>query len=268
VIKSIKVRENADEFPCYWWKKVKQLEKVDSFSFENGLNVLLGPNGSGKSTVVRTIARMFFAEQGGRITFTQSAFSELYRKNVCTSDSFYVEHDGGPVFYLNQSDTVGLVGGQFDDDFFIEGITATVNKYSSGEKSIVGIHRAFSLVNEYYKKFSIVDDKLGNCNSYYMEKKKAAIDFLKPSVFGIPVLILDEPEAGLDLFCEMKMWESIRKVAKKIQVIVCSHSIFALESEANFIETEEGYRAKCLTEVEKLRGTKKPRKPRKPKKRD
>jgi energy-coupling factor transporter ATP-binding protein EcfA2 len=255
MIKSVKIDPKGTHFPCAWLGKVKQLRKNAEFTFEPGLNIILGPNGSGKSTLTRSIARLFYAEQGGRTTLTQSAFMDAYKtlRDDPPEEFFTVDHDGGPLFYVNQEDTVGLSHGNFDDDFFSDGLARTFDKMSSGQDSCTNINRILILAEEYVKGGEPVDNRLENSNDLYQKRVRMAMAFLKPDRNSVPTLIMDEPDASLDLLNEAKVWDVIRTIAKKLQVIVCTHSVFALQSEAHFIEMEKGYRDKCLRAAAKLK---------------
>jgi len=254
MITEVKIDPEGSHFPCAWITKVKQLREKTKFTFTPGLNIIVGPNGSGKTTLTRSVAKLFYAEQGGTPTLTQTAFMDAYKAFDKTppDEYFTVEHDGGAVFYVNQEHTVGLTHGQFDDDFFSEGFFRTMNKLSSGQDSCENINRILSMIEKYLKGGENVDNRLKNANSLYQNYVNQAMAFIKPDRNAVPVLILDEPDASLDMMNEVKIWDIIRKISLKIQVIVCSHSAFALHQEANFIEMESGYLKKCRKAVAKI----------------
>lgn len=262
MIKSIKAVKGADKFPCRWWDKVKALKRR-KFIFKPGLNVIIGPNGSGKSTLTKTLAKVFFVEQGGKTTFTQTAFMSMYNivyggGMTYDGDSVTVEHDGGAVFYMNSADTVGMDGGGFDDDFFNEGLSANCDKVSAGQTSIRSFMRMCDIIKDYRdNNTEAIDDRIGGkCNDLYQGHVDDALKFLKYNKESVPTLILDEPDASVDLCDEIFLWKIIRDISTQMQVIVCTHSVFALESKANFIEMKKGYRKKCLENLEELRENK------------
>jgi len=251
MIRSLQQKEDANMFPCRWWPRVDTLG-TRKFEFKPGLNFIVGPNGSGKSTLTKTIARLFMAEQGGRQTITQHSLSDMF--NICsknnTFDSFEVDHDGGPVFYLNPEDTVGMQYGQFDDDFFKEGFVSAGAKPSSGQKSTDGMNRLLNLIQEWADGADNVDDRLGGrCNDLWQERIDRAMEFIKPDR-RTPVIILDEPDSSVDLFGTIELFGLIRLCSESMQVIVNTHSPLALDMDANFIETVEGYIDDCRKKID------------------
>lgn len=255
MITSFQQAEGAKKFPCKWWPEVDTLG-TRKFEFANGINFIVGPNGSGKSTLTKTIARLFMAEQGGRQTITQTStmdMFDIFDKNN-PFDSFVVDHDGGPVFYMNPEDSVGMMGGGFDDDFFKEGFLNTTSKVSSGQKSIRGMNRILNLIQEWADGAPNVDDRLGGkCNDLYQGRVDLAMEFMKPSRDGRPLIILDEPDSSVDMLGEIELFNLLRDASANCQIIVNTHSQLALDMEANVIETVDGYVRKC-NRAKRMRG--------------
>lgn len=67
-------------------------------------------------------------------------------------------------------------------------------------------------------------------------------------------MILDEPESGLAIHVQANIFRLIDKRAKEnnLQIIVATHSPFALLCEANFIELQPGYIKIAKQEIELL----------------
>ncbi|WP_434715866.1 AAA family ATPase [Paraburkholderia sp. A3RO-2L] len=127
-----------------WAAKLDYLKQHPVTQFKPGLNVIFGANGSGKSTLLQMLATALAAEQGGTSVVTSAWVRDLFRWG---SDSitwpFKVVHDGQPVMYFNARASEGLIGGGFDDDFFMLGVANTMTKGSAGQ---LVLHRATRLL--------------------------------------------------------------------------------------------------------------------------
>lgn len=64
-------------------------------------------------------------------------------------------HNGMPFYYCDTTHNVGLIDGQFDDDFFSEGIEAIRFKGSTGEKGIQKHTSIKTLIIPMNQKFSL-----------------------------------------------------------------------------------------------------------------
>jgi len=80
-------------------------------------------------------------------------------------------------------------------------------------------------------------------NSLWGERIKIANSFLKGSgKKGQPTVLLDEPARSLDLPAQVQIWRLVRAYAERVQFIVASHSLYALNIPgANYIELTDGY---------------------------
>lgn len=241
-----------------WMAKVPALAKPRTFEFKPGLNILWGKNGSGKSTVIKALARLFHCEQGGTPVVTSTSLEALFqRRYERDSDldkdrsidtlpkAVKLEHDGQAVRYFDPSVAVGLLGGgaAFDDDFFGQGVANTMFKGSAGQTTMF---RFDSLIRD------LINDKVpeivrkihaSRVNDLWSERVKAADEFLKGSGEKGPLtILLDEPERSYDLPHQVAVWRFIRSLATKYQLIIASHSFFALRiPEAHYIELEDDY---------------------------
>jgi predicted ATPase len=235
---------------------VKALKRR-KFKFEPGLNIIIGPNGSGKTTLTRTLAKMFYAEQGGRPMLTHKAFLGMYKgmENRYLGDSLEVEHDGGAVFYMNSGDKVGEEYGQVDWDLGTDGLVNFMDKGSAGQMTCHWFIRIGDIIEQYHKgEIEAIDDKLGGrCNDVYQGYVDNAKAFMRPDRQSRTTLILDEPESSVDLLQEVYLWKILKDAATRMQLIVCTHSSFVLNMKGvNFVEMEKGYRKKCLKALEDL----------------
>ena len=242
-----------------WWSTVPWLKKRTTLPFTPGVNILFGPNGSGKSTVLRLIARMLHCEQGGVQKVTWSSKNNLLGQGSHShQDGVLPIHDGSPIIYFDPSQTAGLIGGGFDDDFFREGLQNTMFKGSAGQTTLMraGTWMHASMENKWPQ---VPEWKNVEEDHKWMQ------DILKASIpADRPTLLLDEPSKSLDIKSEVIFWINTVYLAKrqKVQIIAATHSPFALGLPGvNYIETEIRYlkrtqniiagRGKLLEVVEK-----------------
>jgi len=244
--------KNPEKTPCPWWPKVEGLKGRRTFRFTPGLNILWGRNGVGKSTVLTALARYFHCEQGGRSVVTGHSSRKL--RPDLLSDRFLkgvqVEHDGQCVFYINPGNAVGLMGGAFDDDFFMEGIGNTMAHISAGQTTLMRTN----MVMKHLEKGKGVPEIEYKWN-VDAKTKKGIEEMLAPTSEKGPVTILcDEPDRSVDLDFARQLWDILPRAAAGRQIIVATHHVFALKVEgANFIDIgPKDYRAKCEALVKEL----------------
>jgi predicted ATPase len=237
-----------------------------SLAFKPGLNILFGPNGCGKSTVLRMMARTMCATQGGLSMVSEQAISENVdmlgslsngrrggRTAMKHQVNLKVTHDGQAVVYCDPRATIGFTAGgaAFDTDFFGEGVreSLTSGKRSTGQSALSRMGIALAVIGGTAQFPSEVMQKVErrSINSTWCE----ALDVLEVAMVGtIPkgqgTILLDEPESNFSLAWQARLWELIAKpsVAERYQVIVASHSAFALGiAHANYIDFEGAERA-------------------------
>lgn len=230
------------------------LKTISSMEFSTGLNILWGRNGTGKSSVLKLLARMFHAESGGRSVITSESCKMLVDFYTEKADKWRegleLVHDGQPVFYANPSEAVGITGGQFDDDFFEEGFRNTKFKGSSGETTIFRLDS----VTKHAVRQTEVEDRLENSGGVWKELHDKALDLLKPNCPKGPVTILmDEPDRSLDFDLQDVLWKQIRRISKGRQMIVATHSVFAMNvAGAKYHELSPGYLDDCRSRIAKV----------------
>jgi predicted ATPase len=247
--------------PVMWLDKVPTLKEPREFVFSPGLNILWGRNGSGKSTLLKLLAMIFHCEQGGYPVLTQTSVGDLcermrFKDQVGEKlrSSVAIKHDGQGVRFFNPSQAVGLTAGgaAFDGDFMHEGMMNVMRKASAGQTTMARFNK-FGDDLLYNRPAPEVEDKLKGVfyNDLWEEWLTIARDFLKGNAKkGPSTILLDEPERSVDLPLQVQCWRIMRAQAKRGQLIVASHSLFALNiPEANYIEMEANYMGlakKCL----------------------
>ena len=229
--------------------------------FKPGLNILFGPNGSGKSTVLKILGETMCAVQGGVSTVTNSAFRDTVEiimerrdgtKNAKSPDKIglKVVHDGQPVVFCDPRQTVGLIGGGFDDDFFDKGLFETMNtrRTSHGQQAVARVNDTLSILLDKTPFPEKIDFRMKRSSGSDMWT--AAFDILEARLKGSipkaqPTILLDEPEANYSITWQSRLWTLLarRAVCEKFQIIVASHSVFALGIDhANYIDLQPGFR--------------------------
>lgn len=226
--------------------------------FKPGLNILFGPNGSGKSTVLHMLGETMSAVQGGVSTVTQRTVHETVdmmagrdrSQGMVDKLGLDVMHDGQPVVFCDPRDSVGLDSGAFDDDFFSQGFAEVQLRHTSSHGQL-SVHRLNTVLAVLLDKAPFPKEvawkiKRGQVNDMWQQaldvvqaRMQARIDPAQPTV------LLDEPEANYSLPWQARLWSLLAReaVAAKFQLIVASHSPFALGiPHAHYIDLAGGFR--------------------------
>lgn len=238
--------------PTSWWKDVPNLAKQAEWSFSPGLTILWGPNGCGKSTILTLIAHLMHAEQGGRSAVTEQSISTLWKnkfgfepnrdKSLDYLMGATLRSDGQAVRHINPTKAVGLAGGGFDDDFFESGLRNTMARGSGGQMTL---HKLMTLIRD---RDPVIKDIVGDrINSTWKEAKAATTTCLSPVIpVGPLTVLLDEPDLHLDIPSQANLWKQLKSLGKKEQIIVATHSVFALNiKDATYIDLVPGYLEVC-----------------------
>ena len=242
--------KDPNQTPVPWFGKVEAFAKPRSFEFKPGLNILWGRNGTGKTTLTKLLARFFHCEQGNRSVVTQDSLNTLVGGGLNDFDiakAVQVEHDGQNVRHFDPGHAVGLMGGMaaFDWDFGHEGMMNATFKGSAGQTTM---YRFDNLLTEIIA--GIVPKiewmmKRSEVNSLWEKRIDRAAALLKANAKkGPPTFLLDEPERSYDLNAQAGLWRMLRAYSDEVQLIVASHSLFALNlPEAHYIDLSPGYLA-------------------------
>lgn len=225
-------------------------------SFKPGLNILVGPNGSGKSTVLKILGESVCATQGGVSAVTETAVRDgvnmLGFKGERMQDrlGLKVRHDGQPAVFCDPRQAVGLSGGAFDDDFFVQGMEEAVGsrRRSHGQQTVARANAALAILLGPAPFPTRVERRIDpkSVNSLWQEgiatlEKRLVASLPK----GQPSVLLDEPEANYSIAWQARLWSLLadEKLAQRFQIIVATHSAFALGiRHAHYIDVAPGFR--------------------------
>ena len=180
--------------------KLEVLKKID-IRFDQGQAVaIIGPNGSGKTTLIKSILGMVVPESG-QITF-QGVPVGL--------DAQYRRHIG----YMPQI-------GRYPDNMQVGQLFEMMRDLRNGAATVIDdelIH-AYRLPDIYHK-------SMRTLSGGTRQKVSAALAFL----FNPPVMILDEPTAGLDPLSAEILKEKIQREKERDKLfLITSHIMSDLE---------------------------------------
>ncbi|MEQ8337424.1 MAG: ABC transporter ATP-binding protein [Cyclobacteriaceae bacterium] len=186
-------------------KSFGRLQVLDDISFKvdkGGIIAILGPNGSGKTTFLKILLGMVIAD-GGKI---------LYQKKDISKSHEYRKHIG----YLPQI-------ARFPDNLKVREVIHMIADVRNEPSNAEDLIKLFGLE-------SFLDKNLGNLSGGTRQKVNIVLTFM----FDTPVIVLDEPTAGLDPVSLIKLKDLINqaKAAGKI-ILITSHIMSLVEELAD-----------------------------------
>lgn len=235
------------------WPKVPFCAKQKTIEFKPGLNIVFGPNGSGKSTLVTTLAALLHCKQSGLQHVTEESCREIaevsFFKDFKAKDpslpfhAHTLRHDGDEVRFA--SAVMDLADKSYFDDTFIREqiqLKFTKRDSSAGQNSMANINR---IVMAPRRRGEPVPQSIRRSN--LNDTWGAVFDHVVASLVGKKedgpdqmTLLLDEPERSMDFERQAEVWEALRILGQRTQVIVATHSMFALGlPDAHYIETSD-----------------------------
>ena len=238
MITEIKVTD-PERTPVKWWPTVTALKDLQ-LTLTPGLTILLGENGSGKSTLLLAVARQLHCAQGGRSVVTQTSVSDIFRDHTYLN-GLQIAHDGQSVRYVDPSRKLGVMGDSCDEDFFMEGVLSTLIKGSAGQLVIKRVLDAVA-AKPVSVEWAMRRDRVNKLWQTWLDDVTQELTAKIP--VGPPTILLDEPDRSLSLPNQKQLWAGLPRLAKKTQIIVATHSSFALNVPgATYVELTPGYRA-------------------------
>lgn len=179
--------------------KLTVLEDVNFDIMESGIFAVLGPNGSGKTTILKTILGMVIPQNG-----------EVIFKDEMVIGSWDYRNEIG---YLPQI-------ARFPDNLTVQELIDMIRDIRSKPSNEEVLISKFGL-----KQF--LDKKLGNLSGGTRQKVNIVLTFM----FDSPVLILDEPTAGLDPVSLIHLKEIIQQEKENGKIILITTHILSLVEE-------------------------------------
>lgn len=206
------------------FKKLKALDNI-SVSLEKGQVIsLIGPNGSGKTTLIKSILGMVKPDSG-----------KIFFKDEYINGGFAYRKDIG---YMPQI-------GRYPDNMKIGQLFSMLkNIRNEPEENLDN-----ELLKE-YELYSMFEKPMRTLSGGTRQKVSAAIAFL----FNPPVLILDEPTAGLDpLSSEMLKEKILREKKKGKLILITSHILSDLDELTTHVMYLQEGKMQFLKNIETLR---------------
>jgi Cu-processing system ATP-binding protein len=183
-------------------KSFSRLEVLKDISVDftrPGITAVLGPNGSGKTTLIKCLLGMVIPDQGDIQAFGQPVKGQwTYRSQIG---------------YLPQI-------ARFPDNLRVKELIAMIKDIRGTAADEAPLIEAFGL--ETY-----LDKKLGHLSGGTKQK----VNLLLALLYDTPVIIMDEPTAGLDPVALIRLKDIIQKEKKLGKIILITTHIISLVEE-------------------------------------
>lgn len=205
--------------------KLKALDDV-TLSCERGQSIaLVGPNGSGKTTLIKSILGMVVPDSG-RILFDT--------KDI-RNDFKYRAHIG----YMPQI-------GRYPDNTSIGQVIDMMKDIRKSENTTIDEELIANFGLE-----KLYDKRMRTLSGGTRQKVSAALAFL----FNAPVLILDEPTAGLDPISSEILKVKIQKECRNGKLIlITSHILSELDDLINYLIYMQDGKVKVHKSIQEITG--------------
>lgn len=231
--------------PIPYWNKVGFLKDKKEIEFKPGLNIVFGPNGSGKSTLLSALAILLHVKESNWPVVSKDSLGPFMRPSGFTT-GLLLEHDGGPARYLGIADP-GFPPKKDVASQRVRLETAKETKYkalhdmSHGQATVAKLV-SFLSAKPTKVRYAISKTKLSG--SWEKLWDIGTESLANVTVDGEPqqVILLDEVDRSLDFAKQHEVWRELREMAKTTQIIIASHSPFAVSAPgAHYIETTPDY---------------------------
>ncbi len=186
------------------YRHTQVLHHID-LSFRQGMVAgLIGPNGTGKTTLIKCILGLTHFQQGDILVEGKSIKKQSDYRNL--------------IGYMPQI-------GNYPEHMKLAHLFSMIKELRGNQVTIDD-----ELLHNFKLESSLNKD-LGQLSGGTIQKVSAVLAFM----FNSPILILDEPTAGLDPIAAEILKEKISKVAENKLVIITSHVINDLDELASHI---------------------------------
>jgi Cu-processing system ATP-binding protein len=178
--------------------KLKVLDRFDLDLDQPGITAILGPNGSGKTTLIKSILGMVLPDQGEIRVMGE----DIKGKH------FYREH----IDYLPQI-------ARFPENLHVHEVIEMVKNLRKKPAQDAEMISFFELEDQ-------LEKKLGQLSGGTRQK----INLVLACMFDSPIMILDEPTAGLDPVAVLKLKQLLnREKAKGKLILITTHIMSFVE---------------------------------------
>ncbi|MCE7992113.1 MAG: ABC transporter ATP-binding protein [Roseivirga sp.] len=182
-------------------KQFGKLKVLDGVTFQvqsGGVVAVLGPNGSGKTTILKTILGMVLPDEGEACFQDKSILKQWDYRN--------------DIGYLPQI-------ARFPENLTVQELIDMVKNIRSVEANEEALIQRFGLTGSLNK-------KLSNLSGGTKQKVNIVLTFM----FDSPLLILDEPTAGLDPVSLIQLKQLIKEEREKGKsLLVTTHMMSLVE---------------------------------------
>lgn len=190
------------------------LNEVDITFGKPGVTAVLGPNGSGKTTLIKIILGMVLAEKGQVEVFGKNIDGKwAYRKDIA-----YLPQIARFPENLTVNELIHMV-------IDLRGPAAKVppawGSGNAGDKTLN------NYLTELFDLEAYLDKRLSNLSGGTRQKVNLVLAFM----FDCPIIILDEPTAGLDPISIVRLKDLIDKERKAGKTILITTHVMSLVEE-------------------------------------
>ena len=175
------------------------LNGVDLSFDQPGITAVLGPNGSGKTTIIKSILGMVLPDEGSIKVQGQDIKGQWRYRNQ--------------IAYLPQI-------ARFPENLTVAELLRMVKDLNTGTAHDAELIEHFGL-------HDFLDKRLGNLSGGTRQKVNLVLTFL----YDCPILILDEPTAGLDPLSLVRLKELIRQQRTLGKTILVTTHVMSLVEE-------------------------------------
>ncbi|MFT7605701.1 MAG: Cu-processing system ATP-binding protein [Saprospiraceae bacterium] len=175
------------------------LKGIDVDFDRPGITAVLGPNGSGKTTLIKSVLGMVIPDKGS------------------------IELDGKPIIgeylYRNQIDYLPQIA-RFPENLTVKELLRMIKDLRGQEANDKELIAYFDLA-------PFLDKRLGNLSGGTRQK----VNIIQAFMYDSPIMMLDEPTAGLDPVAMIRLKDLIFKEKAKGKIILITTHIMSFVEE-------------------------------------